>query len=76
MELLASEGDEQSQITPTAKIAGNAFSAEAIVENADAGINDNKINISTTTQNLLGADELAAEAEMRRYQLQPLISAN
>ena len=61
--LVASEGDEQSQITLTAKIAGNAFSAEAIVENVDAGINDNKINISTTTQNLLGADELAAEAE-------------
>ena len=56
--LVASEGDEQSQITLTAKIAGNAFSAEAIVENVDAGINDNKINISTTTQNLLGADEL------------------
>ena len=61
--LVASEGDDQSQITLTAKIAGNGFSAEAIVENVDAGINDNQINISTITQNLLGADELAAEAE-------------
>ncbi len=61
--LTASEAEDVAGLTLTAKVAGNGFTASGFVENVEAGVNDNQININTTTQNLLGADELAAEAE-------------
>ena len=62
--LIASEGEDSSELILTARSAGSEFSTKAIIQNVESGINDNQIILNTTTQNLLGADELAAAAEV------------